>query len=129
MTLCIKLHCLVNLVSSRPCVSPVSAPVFLLCSSPHPDNTPTVTSQGETTGRPGRLREENQQSVSHLSIFGSAAPLRIKLSVFKLDGVNKNPGKNLNYSTCLCALLLHHCGATKSQYKCVCTQFKFAYKH
>ena len=125
MTLCIKLHCLVNLVSSRPCVSPV----FPLCSSPHPDNAPTVTSQGETTGRPGRLREANQQSVSHLSIFGSAAPLRIKLSVFKLDGVNKNPGKNLNYSTCLCALLLHHCGATKSQYKCVCTQFKFAYKH
>ena len=36
---------------------------------------------------------ENQQSVSHLSIFGSAAPLRIKLSVFKLDGVNKNPRK------------------------------------
>ena len=31
----------------------------------------------------------NQQSVSHLSIFGSDAPLWIKLSAFKLDGVNK----------------------------------------
>ena len=31
----------------------------------------------------------NQSSVSHLSIFGSDAPLWIKLSAFKLDRVNK----------------------------------------